>query len=93
MRINKAIVIGRLGNNPELKKEGNLVSTRFFLGNSMVYNGKTEIVWYNILATGKQAKVITDNLKKGDLCCVEGSYTMDAHSVKASRITFLSSKG
>ena len=92
MNTNKAIVIGRIGSVPELKKEGHKLSTTFTVGNTTFYNGVEEVVWYNMTAIGKEAKIICEYLTKGDLCCVEGKYTTDAHSIKVSKVTFLASR-
>lgn len=103
---NRTILIGRLGEKPELKtikKSGNDTEyTEFRMCNSTFNNGVEQIQWHKILAFGKQARVITEHLNKGDLCCIEGRldkkmYEKDgeklyAIAVIAERITLLASK-
>ena len=94
--INKTILIGRLGNKPELKEVDSLVYTTFKLCNTVFNNGKEVVEWHNIKAVGKQAKICCQYLNKGDLCCIEGKmdrYSDDKKeydSVIAERVTFLS---
>ena len=100
---NRTILIGRLGEKPELKtikKSGkNTEYTEFRMCNSTFNNGVEQIQWHKILAFGKQARLITEQLNKGDMCCIEGSldkkmYEEDgeklyAIAVIAQRITFV----
>lgn len=90
--LNKAVVIGRVGNKPELITKGSRVSTTFLVGTSMVYsNGEAQVDWVSVKATGKQARILCDHLNKGDLCCIEGKYSSGIDSVIAEKVTFLSS--
>lgn len=103
---NRTIIIGRLGDKPELKtttKSGKTVEyTSFKMCNATFRDGVEEIQWHDMLAFGKQAKVIVEHLNKGDLCCVEGRLdkkmlkkdgeTRYAMAIIAERVTFLSSK-
>lgn len=86
---NKTIIIGRLGNDPEMTetKSLNLETgkpleiAKFKLSNTVIKDGKEEIQWYDLAAFGKQAILCHDYLHKGDLCCVEGR--LDSHHYKS----------
>lgn len=77
---NKTIIVGRLGNDPEMTetKSLNLETgkpieiARFKLSNTVFRDGKEETQWHDLAAFGKQAILCHDYLHKGDLCCVEG---------------------
>lgn len=100
--LNKTIVIGRLGFDPELKSGTKSDYTIFSLCNSTIVDGKENVQWHRICAFGKQAQLCHQYLRKGDLCCVEGridckTYDSDGgprtmHSIVAERVVFLSSK-
>ena len=99
---NKTIIIGRLGNDPELRTDGKADYCEFTLSNCTLKDGVEEVPWHHLAAFGKQAKLCAEYLHKGDLVCVEGrvdrkKYEKDGetkHSVTiiAERITFLTSK-
>lgn len=94
---NKTIIIGRLGEDPELKLQSKAeFQTAFYIYNCVIVDGEEVKQWHKIAAFGKQAKLCTDYLHKGDLCCVEGRLDIDTHTepyktiLIAERITFLS---
>lgn len=99
---NKTIIIGRLGCDPELHKGSDADYCNFTVCNSTLKDGVEDVQWHNIAAFGKQAKLCSDYLHKGDLCCIEGridrkEYEKDGETkysaiIIAERITFLSSK-
>lgn len=75
--INKVIIVGRLGNNPELKtlSPGNMVATfSVATSESWVKDGqkqeKTE--WHRIVVWGKQAENCAKYLAKGRQVYIEG---------------------
>jgi single-strand DNA-binding protein len=86
---NQTIIIGRLGNDPEMSETkrlnpetGNpLEIAKFKLSNTVIKDGKEEIQWHDLVAFGKQAILCHDYLHKGDLCCVEGR--LDRHQYKS----------
>jgi single-strand DNA-binding protein len=104
--INKVILIGRLGRDPEERTTANgtrisnfSVATDNYNGN----NGETTTEWHRIVVFGKTAEQCNQYLKKGRLVCVEGSLKTRAWEkspgekvyftdVVASRITFLGSR-
>ena len=76
MSVNKAILLGRLGKDPELKQTttGKSVCT-FSVATDTSYGGNKETTWHNIVAWGKQAEVINEYLSKGREIYVEGRIT------------------
>lgn len=100
---NRTIIIGRLGEKPELKKmKSGTDYCRFWISNCTFQDGQEIVQWHEIMTVGKQARVCAEHLDKGDLCCIEGRLDietlMDGGEKKykqliiAERITFLSRK-
>lgn len=94
---NQTVIIGRLGENPELKPHPKAeFQTEFYISNSTIIDGKEATNWHKIAAFGKQAKLCADHLHKGDLCCIEGRLDIDTRTepykqyIAAEKITFLS---
>lgn len=90
--MNKAILIGNLGKDPEVKQlDGGSKLAKFSIATSNKYKNKagetvTETTWHSIIVWGKLADVVEKYLKKGDKVCVRGridnrSYT-DKEGVK-----------
>lgn len=76
--LNKAIIIGNIGNAPELRKTtgGNSVVS-FSIATTERYNDKQgqrqeQTEWHNIVVWGKLAEIAGQYLKKGSSVCVEG---------------------
>lgn len=94
--INKAILIGRLGKDPEVRytPDGQMV-TSFGLATDEQWKDKNgekmqRTEWHNITAWGKLAEICGEYLKKGALIYVEGkiqsSKYMDKEGI--SRISY-----
>jgi len=107
--LNKVIVIGRLGRDPEqrMTSGGTQVSNfsvatdHYRAGNG---NPQRTTEWHRIVAFGKVADQCNQYLRKGRLVCVEGSLQTrswekasgERHystEVVASRVAFLDSRG
>ena len=104
--INKVILIGRLGRDPEERTTANgtrmsnfSVATDNYNGN----NGETTTEWHRVVVFGKTAEQCNQYLRKGRLVCVEGSLKTRTWEkspgekqyftdVVASRVTFLGSR-
>ncbi len=75
---NSVHLIGRLGNDPEIKdfESGKKMATFSLATNETYLNNKGEKVedtqWHNIVAWGKKADVAAKYLKKGSEIAVEG---------------------
>lgn len=78
MYLNKAIVIGNLTRDPELKTLPSGASvTTFSLATNRVYNDKEgnkkeDTQYHNIVVFGRQAETTAQYLKKGSMALVEG---------------------
>ena len=78
MSLNKAIIIGRLGKDPELSyTQSGTARCRLSVATSEVYfdrnNERQEKTdWHNVVVWGKQAESAGKYLEKGREVCVEG---------------------
>ncbi len=79
--VNKVILIGNLGRDPELKytPQGRPVAT-FSLATSERWTDKNgqkqeRTEWHNIVIWGKSAELANQYLKKGRTCLIEGRIT------------------
>ncbi|KMQ51915.1 Single-stranded DNA-binding protein [Chitinispirillum alkaliphilum] len=78
MGVNKAILIGNLGKDPELKytPSGTAVAT-FSLATTERWSDKNgqrqdRTEWHNIVVWGRLAELVNQYLKKGRTCYIEG---------------------
>lgn len=78
MSVNKAILVGRLGKDPEVRRtnSGQPVA-RFSLATNEYWNDKNgerqeRTEWHNIVAWGKLAEICEQYLNKGRMVYVEG---------------------
>lgn len=76
--VNKAILIGRLGKDPDVKytPDGTMVTT-FSLATTEQWKDKNgdkvqKTEWHNIVTWKKLAEICGEYLKKGSLCFIEG---------------------
>jgi single-strand DNA-binding protein len=78
MSVNKAILIGNLGRDPELRyTPGGKAVASFSLATTDRWTSadgekKESTTWHNIVAWGKQAEVIKEYLTKGRQVYIEG---------------------
>lgn len=97
---NKTIIIGRVSSEPKLKQvDGHDLASFTICNSTLDANGKELVGHHRIDALDKQANLCVKYLKKGDLCCIEG--TLDAasydvngetkyrQSIRCERLTFL----
>jgi len=75
--INKVILIGRIGQNPEIKKFDNNQVANFSLATSEKYkdkdgNNQEKTEWHNVSIWGKLSVIVDKYCKKGDLIYLEG---------------------
>lgn len=96
MGVNKAILIGRLGKDPELKytPSGKAVAT-FSLATSERWTGadgqKNEATtWHNIVAWGKQAEIMKEYLAKGKQVYIEGRIDNRSYDDKEGNKKYIS---
>lgn len=78
MSVNKAILIGHLGSDPELKyTPGGQAVANFSLATNEKWTGKDgqkneRTTWHNIVMWGKQAELAKEYLRKGRQVYIEG---------------------
>lgn len=74
--INRVILIGHVGENPEGRatKEGvTVVSFSLATHEVQARTDKDHTEWHNIVSWGKTADFVEQYIKKGQLICVEGA--------------------
>lgn len=81
--MNKAILVGNIGNAPEITnlENGNKIA-KFSIATSETYKNKqgekvTDTEWHNITAFGKVAEIIEKYFEKGSKILVEGKIKTD----------------
>jgi single-strand DNA-binding protein len=89
--INKVILVGRLGKDPEVKStpSGTTV-TKFSLATDDKYtdregNKQERTEWHNIVAWGKLAEICGQYLRKGKLIYLEGKIRTDSWEDKETK--------
>jgi single-strand DNA-binding protein len=88
--INKVIIVGRLGKDPEMRATPSGTSvTRFTVATDEKFtdrNGEKQerTEWHNITAWGKLGEICGQYLKKGKLVYIEGSIRTDSWDDKES---------
>jgi single-strand DNA-binding protein len=104
--INNTVIVGRLGQDPELRYfEAGTCKSRFSLAVDRPGGSRENKItdWFNIEAWGKLAEFSGEYLKKGMMVSVQGSIEVDVWtdqtgntrenpSIKASAINFVGSK-
>jgi single-strand DNA-binding protein len=77
--VNKVILIGNLGKDPEMKfTQGGMPVARFSIATNERFkdkdgNWQDRTEWHNIVAFQRLAEIIGQYLKKGGKCYIEGS--------------------
>ena len=96
MSVNKAILIGHLGKDPELKytTSGKAVTT-FSLATSEKWSDKDgnkqeATTWHNIVVWGKTAEVMKEYLTKGKEVYLEGSIVNRSYDDKDGNKKYIS---
>lgn len=76
--LNKAIIVGNLGADPEQKSVGDTTVTRFSVATTerrKAKDGDTYVEsteWHRIVAWGKQGEAVFNHLKKGSQVAITG---------------------
>ena len=88
--INKVILVGRLGKDPEIRSTpGGTSVAKFTIATDERYTDKSgekqeRTEWHNITAWGKLGEICGQYLKKGKLVYIEGSIRTDSWDDKES---------
>ena len=79
--MNKVLLIGRLGKNPETRAttDGTEVSLFSLATDSKRDSGEKITEWHRVVAYGKTASACSQYLQKGQLVCVEGALRTRAY--------------
>lgn len=107
--VNKVIIVGRLGHDPEVRFAGNgNAVANFSVATDEEWkdkdgNKQSRVEWHRVVVWGKLAELCGEYLKKGRQCFVEGKLQTrewEKDGVKryttevvASEVTFLGGKG
>lgn len=71
--INKVILLGRIGKDPEFKNtQSGMSLCKFSIATSKKIKGEQKTEWHNITTFGKLADIVGQYCKKGQLVYVEG---------------------
>ncbi len=102
--INKAILVGRLGSDPEVRYSASGTAVvKFSLATDSFYNKEKRTEWHRIVAFGKIGEVCGEYLSKGRQVYIEGriqtsSWEKDgvkrySTEIIANEVKFLGDKG
>ena len=97
--LNKVLLIGRTGKDPEIKNVGEHKVASFSLATSRKIKGEETTQWHDCRAWNKLAEIIEQYVKKGDLLYVEGEIQYRKHedkyytNINVNQLTMLGSKG
>ncbi|MEJ7745974.1 MAG: single-stranded DNA-binding protein [Luteimonas sp.] len=86
--INKVILVGNLGNDPDTKyTQGGMAITRISLATSSVRkdkdgNQQERTEWHRVTLFGKLGEIAGEYLRKGSQCYIEGSIRYDKYTDK-----------
>jgi single-strand DNA-binding protein len=84
--INKVILVGNLGNDPDTKyTQGGMAITRISLATTSVRkdkdgNQQERTEWHRVVFFGKLGEIAGEYLRKGSQCYVEGSIRYDKYT-------------
>ena len=89
MSVNKAIILGRVGKEPDIRymTNGEAVAS-FSIATSETWKDKQgvkqeKVEWHNISAFRKLAEIIGEYVKKGDMIYIEGKITTEKYTDKS----------
>lgn len=96
MSVNKVILIGRLGKDPELKyTQGGRAVANFSLATDRSWKGQDgqkqrDTTWHNIVVWGKRAEVVKEYLTKGQQVYIEGRIDNRSYDDKEGNKKYIS---
>ncbi|MFH1686959.1 MAG: single-stranded DNA-binding protein [bacterium] len=96
MSVNKVILVGRLGKDPDLKyTAGGSAVANFTLATDRSWKGQDgqsqkETTWHNIVVWGRQAEVIKEYLSKGRQVYIEGRIANRSYDDKEGNKKYIS---
>lgn len=75
--INKVLLQGNIGQEPEIKDVNGLLIAEFSLAVGDMVKGEKKTYWIKCVGFNKTAELVQANLDKGDQIIVEGKFTLD----------------
>ena len=95
MSVNKAILLGNLGKDPELKHTASgktVVNFSMATSERWTSDGEKQesTTWHNIVAWGKQAEVMAEYLRKGKQVYIEGRIANRSYDDKDGNKRYIS---
>ena len=94
--MNKIILIGHVGKDPDISDVNSNKVARFSFATSKTYKNKqgekkTDTTWHNVVVWGKQAEIVQKYIKKGQQLMIDGeqsnrSYEKDGQTRYISEV-------
>jgi len=70
--MNKVILCGNVGRDPEVKSTENSKIAKFSLATTEKYKGEEKTEWHNIIAWGSLAEIVAKYIRKGSKLLIDG---------------------
>lgn len=92
MSVNKVILVGNVGKDPEVRHlEGGIAVARFPLATNETYTDKngqkvTQTEWHNIVVWRNQAEIVEKYVKTGKLLYIEGKLRTNTYDDKETGV-------
>ena len=92
--MNKVILYGNVGKDPESKKVNETTVTKFSLATNKTYTNKsgekiTETEWHNIVLWGKVAEIASKYVRKGSSVIIEGEIRYRSYENKDGQTVYV----
>ena len=88
MSVNRIILLGNVGQEPELKVLKDTSVTAFSIATTEAYNGTKTTTWHRCKAFGKTGETIAKYIKKGDQVYVEGKMKFGSYENKEGNTVY-----
>lgn len=82
MSVNKVILVGNVGGDPQVRTVGDNKVANFTLATTERFKDKEETEWHNVAVWGKQAEIVERYVKKGSPLYIEGRIKTEKYTDK-----------